>query len=259
MGVREMFGLDGAKALVLGGGGPVGRAIAGGLAEAGADVCLASLTQGRDDEFAVNSAANEIWALGRKGRAFVIDATNAAQVRGAVEGAAAELGGLTVLVNNTDRPLHKPALDTSYDEWTRTLALNVGAAFVASQAAARLMIAAGGGRIINVTSILGERGMANDAAYGAAKAALIGLTRSLAIEWAREGVRVNAIGLGWIEGAPGVGADEGLRAQLGKYVPTRRLGRPEEVAGTAVYMASAASDFMTGEVVFIDGAALAHA
>ncbi len=267
MGVREMFGLDGQKALVLGGAGAVGRAIATALAEAGAAVSVASLTKARDEEFALNSVANEIWALDRKGAPLAIDAADPAQVRDAVHAAAEAMGGLTVLVNNTDRPLHKPALDITYDEWQRTLALNAGAAFVASQEAARMMIAAAGGsneaaragHIINVTSILGERGVHNDAAYGASKAALVSLTRSLGIEWARSGVRVNAIGLGWLEGAPGAASDEGTRAQLLKYLPSKRLGRAEDVGGTAVFLASPASDFVVGEVIFVDGGALTHA
>lgn len=267
MGVREMFGLQGQRALVFGAAGPVGRAIAVALAEAGADVSVASLSTDRDEDFAINSVANEIWALDRRGAPLVIDALDPKAIVEAVRAASDAMGGLTVLVNNTDRPLHRPALDTTYDDWTRTLALNAGAALVASQEAARLMIAANGGsneaatagHIINVTSILGERGIVNDVVYGASKAALVSMTRSLGIEWARSGIRVNGIGLGWIDGTAGIGSDEGLRPQLVKYVPSKALGRPEDIGGTVVFLASRASDFMVGEVIFVDGGALTHA
>ena len=114
------------------------------------------------------------------------------------------------------------------------------------------------GRIINVTSILGERGLINSTAYCAAKAGVINLTRALALEWARTGVTVNGIGVGFLEDVPGIGRDESAKKALEHYLPLRRLARSEEMAGLAVYLASDASEFVTGQTIFVEGGALAH-
>ena len=119
------------------------------------------------------------------------------------------------------------------------------------------MLAQGKGRIINLVSLLGERGMANGSAYCAAQAGVLNLTRALALEWARSGITVNAIGAGWTEGM-GLIADEALKQQLVRYLPQRRLAQPQEISGAAVYLASDAAEFLTGQVVWIDGGALSH-
>jgi NAD(P)-dependent dehydrogenase (short-subunit alcohol dehydrogenase family) len=129
--------------------------------------------------------------------------------------------------------------------------------FLASKAAVKVMLPQGKGRIINVASVLGERGMANGAAYCTAQAGVFNLTRALALEFAREGINVNAIGAGWTEGMGIIGGDEG-RQQLERYLPYKRLARPEEVAGVSVYLASDAADYLTGQVVWIEGGALSH-
>jgi gluconate 5-dehydrogenase len=113
------------------------------------------------------------------------------------------------------------------------------------------------GRIINVASVLGERGMANGAAYCSAQAGAFNLTRALALEWAREGISVNAIGAGWTEGMGIIGGEEG-RQKLERYLPYKRLAKPEEIAGVAVYLASGASGYVTGQVVWVEGGALSH-
>ena len=113
------------------------------------------------------------------------------------------------------------------------------------------------GRIINVASVLGERGLTNGAAYCAAQAGVLNLTRALALEWARTSIRVNAIGAGWTEGMGMIASDES-RQQLERYLPYKRLAKPHEIAGAAVYLASDATDYLTGQVIWIDGGALSH-
>jgi len=256
--VTKQFELSGKVALVIGGATALGRAIGVALAEAGADVAFTSRTVGREEEVAVNSAVNEVWALGRRGFAAPIDVTDAAQVEAAVRRAADELGRLDILVNSPDLPFAKPLGETTLDEWQRVLAVNLTAVFFACRAAAAVMLPQGKGRIINVTSILGERGLINSTAYCAAKAGVINLTRALALEWATTGVTVNGIGVGFLEDVPGIGSDESLRAALEKYLPLRRLARSSEMAGLAVYLASDASAFVSGQTVFVEGGALAH-
>jgi len=256
--VARKFDLSGKTALVLGGATALGRAIGVALAEAGADVAFTTLAVNRQEEVAVNSAVNEVWALGRKGFAAAIDVTDAAQVEAIVHRAADELGRLDILVNNPELPFAKPLAETTLDEWQRALTVNLSAVFFACRAAAGVMLPQGQGRVINVTSILGERGVINSTAYCAAKAGVISLTRALALEWARTGVTVNGIGVGFLEDVPGIGQDESLKAALEKYLPLRRLGRSPQMAGLAVYLASDASEFITGQTIFVEGGALAH-
>ncbi len=256
--VTKQFELSGKVALVVGGATALGRAIGVALAEAGADVAFTSLRVDRQEEVAANSAVNEVWALGRKGFAAAIDISDAVQVEAVVRRAADELGRLDILVNNPDLPFAKPLADTTPDEWQRVLVANLSAVFFACRAAGAVMLPQGKGRIINVTSILGERGLINSTAYCAAKAGVVNLTRALALEWARTGVTVNGIGVGFLENTPGIGQDEASKEALEKYLPLRRLARASEMAGLAVYLASAASDFVTGQTIFAEGGALAH-
>jgi NAD(P)-dependent dehydrogenase (short-subunit alcohol dehydrogenase family) len=256
--VTKQFELSGKLALVIGGATALGRAIGVALAEAGADVAFTSLSVNRQEEVAANSAVNEVWALGRKGFAAAIDVTDAAQVESVVRRTVDELGRLDILVNTPDLPFAKPLADTTPNEWQRVLTANLSAVFFACRAAGAVMLPQGRGRIINVTSILGERGLSNSTAYCAAKAGVINLTRALALEWARSGVTVNGIGVGFLDDAPGIGQDGSLKEALEKYLPLRRLASSSEMAGLAVYLASDASAFITGQTIFVEGGALAH-
>lgn len=252
------FALTGKAALVVGGATALGRTLVAALAEAGADVAATTCTTDKDEEVAANSAVNEVWALGRKGFAASLDVTDAAQVAAVVQRAVDELGRLDILVNNPDLPFAKPFTEVTDEEWARVLATNLTAVFLATRAAAPVMLAQGKGKVINVTSILGERGLINSAVYCAAKAGVINLTQALALEWARSGINVNAIGVGFLDDAPGIAQDPELRASLEKYLPMRRLAHSQEMAGLVIYLASEVSDFVTGQCIFVEGGALAH-
>jgi NAD(P)-dependent dehydrogenase (short-subunit alcohol dehydrogenase family) len=252
---QNEFDLAGKAALVVGGATSLGRALALALAEAGADVAVTSCTPDKQEEVAVNSTAGEVRATGRKGFAAVIDVTDASQIDAVVQD---ELGGLHILVNNPDLPFAKPLAEVKDEEWQRVLATNLTAVFLASRAAARVMLDQGKGKVVNVSSLLGERGVINSAAYCAAKAGVINMTRALALEWARDGINVNCIGVGFLDDVPGIGEDEALKVSLERYLPMRRLAHSQEMAGLAVYLASDASDFVTGQAIFVEGGALSH-
>ena len=255
--VLDEFSLQGKTALVIGASNPIGRAAAVALAEAGADVAVSTSTRSRREEVTVNSCANEVWALDRKSFAQAIDAASESDVEALVQRAAGELGRLDILVNAQDLPFAKPIADIAPAEWQRVLNVNLTGVYLACRAAAKPMLSQGSGRIISVVSVLAERGMANGAAYCAAQAGVLNLTRALALEWAESGITVNAIGAGWTEGM-GFLADEEARQQMERYLPYKRLARPDEIAGLVVYIVSDAAEYLTGQVVWIEGGALSH-
>ncbi len=254
--VDELFALSGKRALVLGAGSAAGRAIAIALAGAGADVAVASASLDGEEVMACRRTRRAVEALSRRSAEYAFDVTLGQNVQVSTRQVAKEMGGLDVLVYAVSRPLDRPAEKTTDAEWTRTLAVNLGGAFFACRAAAREMQSRGG-RIILVTSNLAERGLENAAALVAAQHGVVGLTRALALEFARRGIRVNAIAAGWLEGSPGAGesSEENL---LVRYVPMRRLGHAEELGGLAVYLASDASDYITGQVLHVDGGVAQH-
>ena len=254
---EEQLSLRGKTALVIGASNAIGRAVAVALAEAGADVAVATTLASQGEEVAANSCANEIWALDRKSFAARIDAASESDVDALVQRAVSELGRLDVLVNAHDLPFAKPLTDVAPAEWRRVLEVNLTAVYLACRAAAAVMLPQGRGRIINIVSLLGERGMVNGGPYCAAKAGVLNLTRALALEWARSGVTVNAVVAGWTEGQELI-ADEELRRQLERYLPYKRLAQPREIATMAVYLASDAAEFSTGQVVWVEGGALSH-
>ncbi len=253
----EQFSLAGKSALVIGASNSLGRAAAVALAEAGANVGVTTSTRSSREEVTANSCANEVWALNRRGFAQAIDAADEDDVTAAVQRALLEFGRLDVLVNAQDLPFARPITEIEPAEWRRAIDVNLTGVYLACRAAAEVMLDKEGGRIINVASVLGERGMANGSAYCAAQAGVLNLTRALALEWARRGVTVNAIGAGWTEGMGIIGGEEGRRA-LEKYLPYKRLAKPDEIAGAVVYLASDAAAYLTGQVIWIEGGALSH-
>lgn len=255
--MREEFSLHGKNALVIGASNALGRAAAVALAEAGANVGVTTTTRVQHEEVIANSCANEIWALNRKGFAQAIDAADESNVQDAVGRAVSEFGRLDILVNAPDLPFAKPLAEVTPAEWRRVLEVNLTGVYLACRAAGEVMLPHGAGRIINISTILGERGMANGAAYCAAQAGVLNLTRALALEWAKTGITVNAIGAGWTEGMGIIGSEEN-KQQIERYLPYKRLARPEEIVGAAVYLASDAASYLTGQVIWMEGGALSH-
>ena len=255
----EGFNLDGKVAIVAGVGQSLGKAVALALAEAGADVAVTSCTPDPREVQAVEEVAAEVAKMGRRSLAIPLDVSRTQEVDGMVARVVAQWGRTDILVNNTDLVFAKPCLEVSDEEWNKVIAINLTGVFFLSRAAARQMLKQGKGKIINVTTGLGLRGLPNSAVYCASKGGVIQLTRALALEWAGQNICVNAIGCGWFADVPGPQQDETLRGSLLRYLPMRRLGQPHEIGAVAVYLASDASDVVTGETVFVDGGVMAHA
>lgn len=248
--MTEWFSLKGRVALVTGAGRGIGRAVAQALGAAGADVacCARSTAQ-------VEAAADEIRRHGGRACAFTLDVTRADEIEGVVRAVGATLGAVDVLVNNAGVTLEKRTTDVTDEEWERVLATNLTSMFRLARAVAPDMIRRGSGKIINIGSMYGAIGVPRYAAYCASKAAAEALTRSLAAEWGRHGIQVNCLAPGYINTdiSRTALADEKTRAVFLSKVPARRIGEPEEVGPLAVYLASPASDFMTGQTVYLDG------
>jgi NAD(P)-dependent dehydrogenase (short-subunit alcohol dehydrogenase family) len=251
------FSLQNKTALIIGACNPIGRALALALAEAGATTAISTMLPSPREVAAVQSCGNAIREMGREGFSQAIDITSETDVDALVQRTVTELGSLDILVNAPDLPFAKPAPEVSLPEWNRVLEVNLTGVYLSCRAAAGPMLQQQKGRIINVVSLLGERGMANGSAYCAAQAGVLNLTRALSQEWARQGITVNAIGAGWTEGM-GMIADEALQKQLSRYVPQKRLAQPEDIGDAVLTFASEASGFITGQVLWLEGGVLSR-
>jgi NAD(P)-dependent dehydrogenase (short-subunit alcohol dehydrogenase family) len=242
--------LAGRHALVTGANGSLGSHFARTLARAGADV---TLTARRVD--ALDPLVDEIAKLGRRAVPITLDVTDAASVAQAFDHAAQALGAITVVVNNAGIAITKPLLDHTEDDWLQVIDVNLNGAWRVAQQAARRMVAQGqGGSIVNVASILGLRVAAQVPGYAASKAALIQLTKAMALELARHRIRVNALAPGYVETAMNrdfFASDAGQA--LIKRIPQRRIGMPDELDGALLLLASDAGSYMSGSVVTVDG------
>ncbi len=246
----QPYSLEGRTAFVTGASRGIGRSIALALAKAGAAVACAARALEE-----VKSAAAEIESAGGRACGLRLDVTHGAQITDAVKNAEKALGPIDILVNNAGVTLEKKSVDVTDDDWDAVLATNLTSMFHCARAVAPGMIARGRGKIINVGSMYGRLGVPRYAAYCASKAAVDGLTRSLATEWARHGIQVNCLAPGYMNtDIPRAAmADPDTRERFLSKVPARRLGEPVEAAALAVYLASPASDFMTGQTVYLDG------
>lgn len=247
--MAAVFDLSARRALVTGGGGGIGLAIAGALRSAGAAVAVA----GRDESRLAEAAR------GIGGVAVRLDVRDEGDCARGVEEAAAALGGLDILVNNAGveevRASH--AVDAAL--WDRIVDTNLRGAFFCAQAAAAQMRRGGGGAILNICSLTSHVGVPTAVAYGASKSGLLGMTRALAAEWALDGVRVNAISPGYFRTAmtEPFYADPGWAEAMQGKIPMRRFGRLDDLAGAAVFFCSDASAYVTGQCLAVDGGFLA--
>jgi 2-deoxy-D-gluconate 3-dehydrogenase len=243
--------LEGKVAIVTGGGRGLGRAFALALGSEGAKVVVASRRQADLDEV-VAAAAD----LGIDAWARVTDVTDEASVDGLVADAVQRFGAVDVLVNNSGILATRALVDQTIEEWDSIVDTNLRGVFLGCRAFGRHLIAEGrGGKVINVSSNYALKGYLRHAAYSASKAGIIGFTRSLAIEWARHGIQVNAVAPGYFatDMSARTMADEEFHEKILKTIPARRMGQGQELDAWIVALAGPASDFMTGEVITIDG------
>ncbi|MDP6100258.1 MAG: SDR family oxidoreductase [Dehalococcoidia bacterium] len=242
---EEVLSLDGKRALVTGGLHPWGKPVAEALAEAGAKVLLATLP-----------APTTRKVAGKLSGAALPTRPSPTQVRRTVTRAVAG-GGIDILVNCYDTPMASPLLDTHQAAWRWIVNANLDPVFLWCREVGGHMLANGGGRIINLASGLGERGLGNCTAYCAAMAGVISFTRSLGLEWAGKSVAVNAMAPCWFEDTPL--AEAMPKERLARFIPAKRLGKIEEVGAMAAFLASDAASYITGQTYFLSGGVMAHA
>jgi 2-deoxy-D-gluconate 3-dehydrogenase len=247
----NLFDLRGRVAIVTGGNGGIGLGMARGLAGAGASVVVAARNAEKS-----GAAVQALQALGADAIALGVDVADESSVMAMVSEALAWRDRLDILINNAGINIRKPAQDLSLDEWRRVLDTNLTSAFLCSRSVHPHMQRAGGGKIINVGSMLSIFGASFAPVYGASKGGVVQLTKSLAVAWAPDNIQVNAVLPGWVDtDLTRRGREEipGLDTRVLGGTPAGRWGRIVDFAGIAVFLASAASDFLTGTAIPLDG------
>ena len=245
------FDLKGKVAIVTGGNGGIGLGMARGLAAAGASVAVAARDMAKSA-----TAVKALEALGVQAFAVEVDVSREPSVAGMVQAVVERFGRLDILVNNAGINIRKSPETYTLDEWRRILDTNMTSAFLCSKAAYPHMRKAGGGKIINVGSMLSIFGASFAAAYGASKGGIVQFTRGLASAWAKDGIQVNAVLPGWIDTDLTIQARKdvpGLHDRVLARTPAGRWGVPDDLSGVAVFLASTASDFVTGAAIPVDG------
>ncbi|MGI6239049.1 MAG: SDR family oxidoreductase [Christensenellales bacterium] len=247
---HDLFSLRGKACLVTGGNQGIGKVVARYIADAGADVAIVDIAD-------ASQVAAEIAAdCGVRAKAYVCDVTNADAVRETIARAAADFDELTLLLNNAGICIHKDALDVPADEWLKVLDVNVNGVFYVAQAFARHLTASGKtGSIVNTASMSGTivNVPQGQASYNASKAAVKHLTKSLAVEWAGKGIRVNSISPGYIRTEMTGNVRQDWQDAWVRSIPFGRMGTPEELAGAVIYLLSEASTYTSGHDLVIDG------
>jgi len=254
--LKRAFDLTGRVAVVTGGNGGIGLGMARGMAAAGASIVIA----GRNREKSRRAVA-EIEGLGSKAVAIEVDVADEASVTALVAKTVERMGRLDVLVNNAGINIRKPAHELALGEWRQVLDTNLTSAFMASRAAHAVMKKQGGGKIINIGSMMSIFGAAFAPAYAASKGGIVQLTRSMATAWAPDHIQVNAVLPGWIDTELTTNARRevpGLHERVLARIPEGRWGVGDDMAGVAVFLASPASDYVTGAAIPVDGGYSIH-
>jgi 2-dehydro-3-deoxy-D-gluconate 5-dehydrogenase len=249
----ELFSLAGRTAVVTGANTGLGQGIAVALAEAGADVAAVGRTRPHE-------TGERVRAHGRRFEWIEADLSSTAPLAGVVEEVTSRFGALDVLVNNAGIIRRADAVDFTEEDWDAVVDTNLKSVFFLSQAAARKMIPAGGGKIVNIASMLSFQGGIRVPSYTASKSGVAGLTKLLANEWASKAINVNAIAPGYFEtnNTEALRADEMRSREILGRIPAGRWGRPSDLGGAAVFLASRASDYVHGVVLPVDGGWLAR-
>jgi len=251
MNVKQLFDLSGRVAIVTGGGAGLGLQVAEALAEMGANLILCGRKKERCDQ-----AAADLSRLGIKAMALACDVRNPASIDEVVNRTAAEFGQIDILVNNAGASWGAPVEDMTLDAWNKIIETNLTGTFLFCQAAGKVMVRQQRGKIINIASVAGLRGGPPDLpaiGYHASKGGVITFTKDLACKWAMHNIHVNAIAPGWFPTKMSAVVIENNKDRLLKKIPLGRFGNTQDLKGAAVFLASAASDFVTGHVLVVDG------
>lgn len=247
--LMNLFDLQGKTAIVTGGAKGLGGAIAIGLAKAGADIAIVT-SSGKN-----RAVCDQITAMGRKAHIIVADLSKEENLPKVVSETLSVFGKIDILVNNSGIIRRTPAADHAAQDWHDVIDLNMNSVFFLCQLVGREMLKQGSGKIINIASMLTFQGGINVPGYTASKHGVAGITKALANEWAGKGINVNAIAPGYMEtdNTAALRADADRNSQIMVRIPAGRWGTPEDLQGPAVFLASKASDYMSGEVLCVDG------
>jgi gluconate 5-dehydrogenase len=250
----SLFDLSGRTALVTGSSRGLGRAIAEGMARAGARLIINGTDPAR-----VETAVAEFRSAGHAAEGAAFDVTDEAAIVKAFEGLDAKGIAVDILVNNAGIQMRKPLVEFTSAEWRKVIETNLTSAFVIGREAARRMIARKRGKIVNIASLASELARPTVGPYTAAKGGIKTLTKSMAVEWAASGIQANAIGPGYMatDMNQALIQNPDFNSWLMSRIPSKRWGRPDELVGAAIFLASAASDYVNGQVIYVDGGMLA--
>lgn len=240
--------LKGKTAIVTGGASGIGEATVREMVKEGSHVLIADLNDSAGQKLAEELNSSETKVIYQR-----VNVTNEEDIANMVEKAVAEFGKLDIIFNNAGIGSTAPSIELSYEDWKKTISVNLDGVFLCAKHAIKAMIKNGGGSVINCASILGHVGQAATASYSAAKGGVVNLTRTLAIEYAKENIRVNAVCPGYIETPLLNQLDEATKKHLTSLHPIGRLGKPEEVAKAVIFLASDDASFITGANLLVDG------